>query len=181
MKILEDRLLIQRFKTGDSEALRRIYEKYKGNLLKLAVVLTNDINTAQDCVHDVFLSFVQSIGRIQPRGNLKGYLAASVVNQIRNIKRDAARHRLTELNEADCAKSTLPRPEQWAILSEQLEFLSSAMAQLPAEQREAVALRIESDMTFKEIAAIQNVSANTVKGRYRYGIDRLRSILDGKV
>ncbi len=166
---------------GDTEALRLIYEKYKNNLLKLAVVLTNNINTAQDSVHEVFLRFAQSISRIQPRGNLKGYLATSVVNQIRNIKRNSARHRLTTLNEADCTACGLPRPEQWAILSEQLKFLSQAMAQLPDEQREAVALRIEGDMAFKKIAEIQNVSANTVRGRYRYGIDRLRSILDGKV
>lgn len=181
MKILEDRLLIRRFKTGDTEALRRIYEKYKDNLLKLAVVLTNDINTAEDSVHEVFLSFARSIGRIQPRGNLKGYLTASVVNQIRNIKRNAARHRLTELKEADCTACGMPRPEQWAILSEQLKFLSDAMSQLPDEQREVVALRIEGNMAFKEIAEIQAASANTVKGRYRYGIDRLRSILNGKI
>ncbi|MFA5554793.1 MAG: sigma-70 family RNA polymerase sigma factor [Phycisphaerae bacterium] len=181
MKILEDRSLIRRFKAGDLEALRRIYEKYKDSLLKLSVVLTNDVNTAQDSVHEVFLSFAKSIGKIKPRGNLKGYLFASVINQIRNTKRDSARHKLTELNDTDCAVSDMPRPEQWAILSEQLKLLSIAMAQLPDEQREAVAMRIEGDMAFKEIAAIQEVSANTVKGRYRYGIDKLRSILDGKV
>jgi RNA polymerase sigma-70 factor (ECF subfamily) len=181
MKILEDRLLIRRFKTGDTEALRRIYVKYKNSLLKLAIILVNDANRAEDVVHEVFLSFAKSIERIQPRGNLKGYLSASVVNQIRNTKRDAARHRLTKLNEADCIECGSPRPEQWAILSEELTLLSSAMRELPDEQREAVALRIEGDMSFKKIAELQNVPANTAKGRFRYGIDKLRSILNGKV
>ncbi len=181
MKILEDRLLIRRFKAGDSVAIQRIYEKYRCDLLKLAVVIINDHNSAEDVVHDVFVNFAKSIGRIQPRGNLKGYLATSVVNQIRNLRRNAARRPTSELKDNDCVVSGLPRPEQWAILSEQLKLLSRAMAQLPDEQREVVALRMEGNMAFKKIAEIQAVSANTIKGRYRYGIDRLRSILNGKV
>ncbi len=179
--ILEDKTLIRRFKSGDTQALRRIYEKYKNDLLKLSVVLTNDISTAEDCVHDVFLNFAKSINRIEPRGNLKGYLATSLVNRIRNYRRDSARKAVVGLTDADCTVSNLPGPEQWAILSEQLKFLSSAMIQLSNEQREVVALRIESKMTFKQIAQIQNVSANTVKGRYRYGLEKLRSLLNGKV
>jgi RNA polymerase sigma-70 factor (ECF subfamily) len=181
MKILEDRLLIGRFKTGDTEALRRIYEKYKNSLLKLAIVLVNDANRAEDVVHDVFLSFAKSIERIQPRGNLKNYLATSVVNRIRSIRRDAARHNTEQIRDIDCRLCDLPRPEQWAILSEELTLLSSAMRELPEEQREAVALRIEGNMSFKKIAEIQNVPANTAKGRFRYGIDKLRSTLNGKV
>ncbi|MBN1796576.1 MAG: sigma-70 family RNA polymerase sigma factor [Sedimentisphaerales bacterium] len=181
MKVLEDRLLIKKFKNGDSDALRGIYDKYRLQLLKLGVVLTNDVYIAEDCVHDVFLSFTKSIGRMELHGSLKSYLATSVVNRIRNIRRNTARHRTSQLNENDCTASSEKRPEQWAILSEQLKFLSSAMAQLPDEQREVVALRIENNMAYKKIAIIQSVSANTVKGRYRYGIDRLRSILNGKI
>jgi len=181
MKILEDRLLIRRFKTGDSDALQRIYEKYRCSLLKLAVVMTNDINCAEDVVHEVFLNFARSISQIKPRGNLKSYLATSVANQIRNIRRNTARRQTSKLTDNNCIVSVLPRPEQWATLSEQLIMLSNAMTQLPEKQREAVALRIEAGMSFKQIAVIQKVPANTTRGRYRYGIKRLRSILDGKV
>jgi len=36
-------------------------------------------------------------------------------------------------------------------------------------------------LTFKEIARIQDVSISTVQGRYRYGIDKLRSLLNGEL
>jgi hypothetical protein len=42
--MVEDTLLKLRFNRGDRDALRRIYEKYKDDLLKLAVALLNDIN-----------------------------------------------------------------------------------------------------------------------------------------
>lgn len=181
MKILEDRQLIRRFKAGDSSAMRRIYEKYRLDLLKLAVMLVRDVNSAEDAVHDVFLNFARSSDRIQPAGNLKSYLTTSLVNRIRNMRRNSARRPASQLIDNDCAVSQSPRPEQWAILSEQLRTLSDVMAQLPAEQREVVALRVQEKMTFRQVAAVQGVSANTVKGRYRYGIDKLRSLLNGKV
>jgi DNA-directed RNA polymerase specialized sigma24 family protein len=46
--MVEDKLLIWKFKLGNRDALRRIYEKYKNDLLKLAVALLNDVNTAED-------------------------------------------------------------------------------------------------------------------------------------
>ena len=56
-----------------------------------------------------------------------------------------------------------------------------ALEQLPYEQREVVTLRMEADMTFRQIAALQQASINTVQGRYRYGLAKLRSLLNGEV
>ena len=55
--MVEDRLLIWRFKHGNRDALRRIYQKYKNDLLKLAVALVSDAGVAEDVVQDVFVSF----------------------------------------------------------------------------------------------------------------------------
>lgn len=71
-------------------------------------------------------------------------------------------------------------PEQWAILNEQLERLHAAMTQLAFEQREAVALYLQAGLTFRDIARRQNTSVSTVQGRYWYGIEKLRSLLNGE-
>jgi len=55
------------------------------------------------------------------------------------------------------------------------------MACLPYEQREVITLRIEANMTFRRIAALQRTSISTVNGRYRYGIEKLRSLLNSEV
>jgi RNA polymerase sigma-70 factor (ECF subfamily) len=178
---VEDRLLIWKFKCGNTDALRRIYEKYKNDLLKLAVALTNDVSAAEDAVQDVFVSFAQSASRIRPAGNLKTYLATCVANRIRNARRDQQRHEESGLENADCAVCETERPERWAILSEELELLSSALAQVPYEQREVIGLYMEGGMTFKQIAKARNASINTIQGRYRYGLNKLRSILNRQV
>jgi len=125
--MVEDRLLIWKFKLGSRDALQRIYEKYKNDLLKLAVALVNDVNSAEDVVQDVFVAFAKSAAKIQTRGNLKKYLVTCVANRARNRKRDQKRHETSGIDDLDLVISDGNRPEQWAILSEELELLSNAM------------------------------------------------------
>jgi len=178
---MEDKLLIWRFKRGNREALRRIYDKYHGRLLKLAVVLTGDLDTSEDIVQDVFVRFAQSANRFGLSGSLKSYLITSTVNCVRNRRRDNSRRRVQSLDEADHVPSSAGRPDQWAVLSEQLEHLRSAMTCLPYEQREVITLRMVENMTLGQIAGLQKTSVSTVHGRYRYGIDKLRSLLNSEV
>ncbi len=179
--MLEDKLLVMKCRRGSRDAMCRIYAKYKDYLLTLAKGLLGEQAAAEDVVHDVFVSFARSAAKIQTRGNLKKYLVTCVANRIRNRKRDQQRHETSGINDSDYIISDLQRPEQWAILSEELKLLSNAMAQIPYEQREVVTLYMQGQMTFRQIAKIQNVSVNTIQGRYRYGLNKLRSILNSEI
>jgi RNA polymerase sigma-70 factor (ECF subfamily) len=55
------------------------------------------------------------------------------------------------------------------------------MAKLPYEQREAIMLHLQAGMTFRTIGRSLGISANTAKSRYRYGLDKLRLLLDHEV
>jgi RNA polymerase sigma-70 factor (ECF subfamily) len=179
--MLEDKVLVQRFKSGDATALQLIYEKYKNELLALAFSLANNTCSAEDAVHDVFVKFAQSVARPYKIRNLKRYLAASVVNRVRSQQRDRQRHQTVGLENCDVASCDLSRPERWLVLNEQLELLARALAELPYEQREVIALHMQADMSLREIAKLQSESANTVAGRYRYGMNKLRALLDAEV
>jgi RNA polymerase sigma factor (sigma-70 family) len=178
--MLEERYLIWRFKHGSAEAFERIYEKYKDDLLKLAVVLLGETCAAEDIVHDVFVHVARTRAGLKVTGHLKALLATAVVNRARNYRRDAYRYRRSLAQRDEGGSSDSSGPPQWAILSEQLQLLSAAMAQLPYEQREAVALHVGAGMSFPEIARIQDASVNTVQGRCRYGLEKLRSLLNSE-
>jgi RNA polymerase sigma factor (sigma-70 family) len=179
--MIQDRLLILSLRRGQPQALRQVYDKYKVELLRLAVVLVGNAHTAEDIVHDVFVRFAQSADRIGLTGSLRSYLTTSVVNRVRNHVRDSRRHGETTLDRAELHPAPEPGPPQWAILSEELASLSEALKQLPYDQREVVCCHIEMGLPLRRIAVLQKVSLNTVKGRYRYGIEKLRILLDGKV
>jgi RNA polymerase sigma factor (sigma-70 family) len=177
---MEDKLLVIRCKRGSTEALERIYEKYKKDMLILAVALLHNTNAAEDVVHDVFVSFVQALERFRLTGSLKGYLLTCVANRARNANK--AKHlRVVEPNTGEPVVLDNDDPPASISRNEQLQQLSNAMSELSYDQRETIMLHFQAGMTFKSIAGSLGVSANTVKSRYRYGLEKLRSILDSEV
>jgi RNA polymerase sigma-70 factor (ECF subfamily) len=174
--MLDEKRLIWELKQGSKEALHRIYIEYKDNLLTIAASMLHDTYAAEDVLHDVFVSFAGSIGNIQLRGSLKSYLTASVVNRVRDMYRKK-RHHLVELEEAGQLTVDSEGPVQTTEFGEETERLIGALAQLPLEQRETIVLHLKGGMKFNEIARIQRIPLSTVQGRYRYGLDKLRTIL----
>jgi RNA polymerase sigma-70 factor (ECF subfamily) len=176
--MLEDRYLILRFNRGDRSVLHRLYDKYKDDLVTLAAALLLDVSLAEDVVHDVFIAFLSSAERFRLTGSLKGYLATCVANRARNINKAAWRRHDTALDGVPEMACDAPPPEQVAIFGEQLRRLTEALQQLPHEQREVLLLRSHSGLRFAAIAKAQGVSINTVQGRYRYAVSKLKSMLD---
>ena len=98
--MLTDRILIWRFNKGSADALRRIYEKYRGTMLTVATALCHDVHTAEDIVQDCFISFARMSGQFGMRGSLKAYLTTSVVNRVRDHYR-SIKSRPTAMIKAD--------------------------------------------------------------------------------
>ena len=77
--------------------------------------------------------------------------------------------------------SAAANPEQTAIRREESLKLYRAISQLPYEQREVIVLHLHGSMKFTQIAKLRGASVNTVRSQYRYGISKLRSLLNGEV
>lgn len=178
--MLEDELLKLRFKAGRIDALQRIYEKYRDYLLTLAMTLLNDPSTAEDVVHDVFVSFAQSGSTFRLGGSLRAYLATCAVNRVRDHLR-ARKRQGQALDEELSPESDFHPPEGRLLSDEQSRLVARALARLTDEQREVIALHLNGHLKLREIARLQEVPLTTVRGRYRHGIERLRSILNGRL
>lgn len=158
------------------DALRQVYHRYRDDLLTVAMSLLNDRHTAEDCVHDVFVHFAADPTDLRATKNLRGYLLRCVANRAKN---QFARRRLQPappVEEQDCAGDG-DCPTHHVMASEESTRVFDAMAQLPAEQREVITLHIHGQLTFREIAGQLDLSINTVQSRYRYGIEKLRTLL----
>jgi RNA polymerase sigma-70 factor (ECF subfamily) len=173
----QDKVLIMQFNRGDKEALRRMYARYRKDLVTLATTLLFDKNQGEDIVHEVFAKLVQNRERIKITSSLRGYLFRAVANKARNANRfvrDKDSVTMTELG-------MTPSPTEQIVQAESFEALISALKQLPYEQREVLLLRHYGNLRFKAIAKCQGVSIATVQGRYNYGLQKLRSLLKGEL
>ena len=179
--MLEDTLLKMRFNRGDKDALCRIYQKYKDDLLKLAVALLNDIGLAEDVLNDTFVSFTESVGKLRLTGNLKSFLTTCVLNHARNVYRQRERKKMVGLDEVSQAEANTSEPGESVIFAEEYRWLQNAMDELAYEQRETVILHCYNGLRFRQIARLQNISVNTAKSRYRYGLSKLRTILNSEL
>jgi RNA polymerase sigma-70 factor (ECF subfamily) len=178
--VLADKLLIWKFKRGSKDSFCRIYEKYRDDLLRLAMSLLNDTALAEDVVHDVFTSFIHNIEQFKLTGSLKGYLATCVANRARNANKKYRLEQTINPGRAEHVTKDCENPAQWIICSEDLVMLAGALAQLPDNQRETITLHLQSEMKFREIARYYDVPIKTVQSRYRIGLEKLRSLLNSR-
>ncbi len=177
--MLEDQWLKWKLRRGSAEALARVYEKYLKAMLALAMGLLNQRAAAEDVVQDVFLSFARCAKDLHAEGSLRSYLATCVLNRVRDYRRQQRRH--TYRDARSCLSNEAPAPDRAVIRAEQTARLHDAIAELPEEQREVVLLRLKANLKFRDIARLQQTSLNTTLSRYQYGLDRLRSRLNGEV
>ena len=173
---------MMRFNRGDCDALRDMYALYKDELVSLASALLYEKTTGEDAVHDVFAKLIARQETLKITQNLRRYLLSAVANAARQRYHSDKRKAALSLDAENVAEiETNDPPDLASISDEQKKHLNVALSELPYEQREVVLLRHFSDLKFKAIASLQSVSINTVQGRYRYGLDKLRSLLNGEL
>ncbi len=161
---------------GDCEALQQVYHQTKHDLLTVAMSLLCHLEAAEDCVHDVFTQFAAAQDHVQVTRNLRGYLMRCVANRAKNMLKQQQVRRRYQGRPERFARSA-GSPVGCLIATEQSLQVFEALAQLPEDQREVITLHLHGQMTFREIALHMGLSANTVQSRYRYGIEKLRSLL----
>lgn len=178
--MIQDGLLVWKLKCGDADALTRVYLTYKDRLLALAISLSGDRAAAEDALHDVFVDLASSAQFLRIQTNLRTYLSTCVANRIRNVQRRSNRQVTDEgLSEEPDEGSRCP--DQAAIIADETARLGQAFREIPDEQCQVIVLHLQGGLTFKAIAEALGVSINTVQSRYRYGLEKLRTLLKGEL
>jgi RNA polymerase sigma factor (sigma-70 family) len=179
--MIEDKLLIWKLRNYREDGLVRTYGKYKNYLLKIAYALMNEGQQVEDAVQDVFVALAESAHRLRLDGNLKGYLVRCLINRVHDMKKTRNALLAVPLSEVKEPCSHDDRPDQWVILDDEQKRVHSAMSQLPEPQRVVIALHVHGGLRFRQIASLQKTSINTIQSRYRYGLEKLRFLLNGEV
>lgn len=171
--MLEDYQLIIRIHRGDSDALRQIYHKYKDALYTTALTLLNDCTSADNALHDAFVTFAQRVPGLAIYKSAKVYLAGYIIAQSQTILKRKM-YKVEEVPRTFCSltdnSADTARQHTSAVMD--------AMTKVPQPQREALVLYLYAGLNFSEIARVQRISTTVAKDRYRYGLEKLTGILD---
>lgn len=176
-----DEQLVSAYARGNNEAFDVLLNRHRAKLFNYIFSLVKDNDLADDIFQETFVKMIITIK--QNRYNEQGKFTAWLFRIARNLVIDSFRQEKSEgtvstdaleydlLNRREYAEGTV----EDTLIDRQIESdLHTLIGRLPDNQREVVALRYYSDLSFREIAEQTGVSINTALGRMRYALLNLR-------
>jgi len=159
---------------ADRPTLTGLYHAHRLGMVRLAILLVDDLGTAEDVVQDAFAALYARYGEnLDDVDNALGYLRTSVVNAARSV----LRRRRTARAYTPPHEPNAGSPEDAVVLSEEHLRVLGAVQRLAPRQREVLVLRYWSDMTEAQIAEALGLSRGAVKSTASRAIDALERLM----
>lgn len=150
-----------------------LYSAHRLSLVRLAVLLVDDLQSAEDVVQDAFAGFLGRSRALEDPDRALAYLRTSVVNGARS----ALRRRRTARAYVPPHEVEPEGPSGRAELAEEHRAVLAAMDRLPTRQREVLVLRYWSELSEAEIADALGITRGTVKSTASRGLDALEKLM----
>jgi RNA polymerase sigma-70 factor (ECF subfamily) len=173
--------LLKAVARGDEQALAQLYDNYRVILFGLLVRILNSREEAEDVLQEVFLQvwrrardFDETRGK--PFTWLVTLARSRAIDRLRSL---GARDRVAQASVREAGEEVSDAARD-TFRSEQRALVTSALAQLPEEQKRPLVLAYFDGLTQSEIAAKLGAPLGTVKTRMRAGMIKLRELLTGK-
>lgn len=147
-------------------ALSDLYRQEYRSLVRLAALLLDRNDLAEEVVQEAFIRMDQSWERVRDPGARPAYLRSIVLNLTRSrMRRRLVAGRRSQLHAVDAAAA-----EERAVLREDQREVIEALKGLPSRQRACLVLRYWQDLTESEIADSLGISQGSVKSHLHRGM-----------
>jgi RNA polymerase sigma-70 factor (ECF subfamily) len=167
--------LVQAYLRGDMDSFDQLYERYRRPLYSyLNKMLPGQASTVDDLFQKTWTKALKHLENYH-ESSMLAWLTRIAHNSAIDHFRRSKRQKEVDIDEGP-APATDDPPWRRMKNTELSAAIADAVDQLPQEQREVFILR-QQDISFKEIADIQNCSINTALGRMRYAVLTLRKLL----
>ena len=182
--VKSDRELIERYQDGDVHSFELLIGRYQKQVYSYILTLVKDKQLADDVFQDTFVKVIQTVKSKAYKDDGRFVQFAMriahnlVIDHFRKENRIPTVESSSEdYNYIDNVPITDHSVEQGLVVDQIYSDLHRMITFLPDEQREVLRMRIFDDMSFKDIADINNVSINTALGRMRYALINLRKMM----
>lgn len=186
LKNLSDSKLVNLYCTGSDDALSVLIYRYQEKIYTSIYLLVRNEALAEDIFQDTFIKVIEILRRKQynDEGKFLPWVMRIAhnlcVDYFRKIKRVPKIVTTEGYDIFEVLPFVTDQPEVALQRNQTVETVRQLLDQLPEEQREIVILRHYANLSFKEIAAITNISINTALGRMRYALLNIRKMIAEK-
>ena len=153
--------------------LEQLYDDHAEAIFRYLCTLVQSETDARDRLQDLFLKVARQPSCLEGITNQRAYL----LRVAHNIAIDAARRNTTRKEKhgelAISPFASVADPDTHAMQ----QALTTALSELPERQRDVVYLKLFEELSFDAIASTFGISPNTAASRYRYGMEKLRHLL----
>jgi DNA-directed RNA polymerase specialized sigma24 family protein len=156
-----DGSLLGRHARGDAEAFELLYRRHEMRTWRYLERSVGNRASADELLQEVWFAVSKDAAGFEPKTRFATWLFAIAHRRAADS---------TAMN-TDPGAATPPAREQVTVLTR-------AIGQLPRDQREALLLQMEGELSVEEIALITNSSLETIKSRLRFARTKLRELLN---
>lgn len=181
---LSDQELVRKYISGDEFAFETLVNRHQQQVFAKILFIVRDSELANDLFQDTFIKVVNTLksGKYNEEGKFLPWVLRIAHNLSIDHFRRGKKMRMTRSTNDFDVFDTIRHPdmgvEERIVEMDIHEDLHQLVQALPVEQREVVKMRIEMDLSFKEIAEETGVSINTALGRMRYALINLRRMIE---
>lgn len=173
----DDALLLERFRLGDRDAFADLVQRYQRQVYYLVWRYVRNEEDAKDVTQATFVRAWRAAATFRGESSIRTWLYRIGVNLALNHVRDRGRWQASEVEPE--ALPVEPGGIERLVLAHDSQQLRQAVAQLPPKQRLVVELRVQEDMSFREVADVAECSEDAAKANFHHAIKRLRAMLGG--
>ena len=171
---MTDDAIIHQVLRGDVEAFARLVDGHYDRCARIAYRILGNREDAEEAVQDAFLRAYRALASYEDRERFSSWLSRILVNQCRTMY---ARVHRRELMFSDVDPADAPSFVSVEASDDAWPDLEQALAQLPADQREAIVLRYTDDLSYEEMARVTGAGQSALKMRVQRAFTRLRVLL----
>jgi RNA polymerase sigma-70 factor (ECF subfamily) len=171
-----DAALVGRVLDGDSAAYAVLVARYRDRYARFAVHMLGSREDAEEALQDAFVRAYRALPRCEDPDRFASWLFRILVNRCRTAgARRLRRERSVLLDDEAVARASRDHPAENTAWREEID---RALAQLPAEQREAFLLKYVEELSYEEMAELTGAGISALKMRVKRACERLRGLLE---
>lgn len=179
-----DEALMLAYAAGNARAFERLYTRHRGGLYRFLTRMTGRPAVAEELYQETWKRVIEARERYQPTAKFSTWLyqiaerLAIDAGRRHHVQRELSSERVVdgEVVTVDFADDV--DPARLVAEADANGRLRAAIEALPEDQRAALLLHVDGELTLEVIAEMKGTGRETIKSRIRYALNKLRQQLN---